>query len=318
MDAKDKRILEALMLNARISLTQLAKKAGVSREVASYRLKNLLKEIILGFYPVINYSALGFRRYGYFIQLKGINTKKEDEFMEYLNNHEYVSYFGPVIGRWNVVLDIIARDEKHLKIISDEIIEKFNPHVESYLITGIGSEEEIYPTKIIGTVEKYSKKKTIAGKYVVDELDKKILRLLSKNARIEYQELSTKLKVAANTIKYRIKNLEKTSIIEGYALSVEYTKLGLEMYTLQFKLTSSKDEKLISYLRSHKNIWFYYKYLGQETWDIGIGIIVKNHDELRSVMIELKNNFGELIKIHDMYLVTHIIKDNIAPEGVFK
>jgi DNA-binding Lrp family transcriptional regulator len=318
MDVKDKRILEALMLNARISLTQLAKKTGISREVATYRLKNLQKEIVLGYYSVINYNALGFKRYGYFIQLKGINTKKEDEFMEYLNNHEYVSYFGPVIGRWNVVLDIIARDEKHLKIISDEIIEKFDPHVESYLITGIGSEEEIYPTKIIGTIEKYSKKKTIIGKYLVDELDKKILRLLSKNARIEYQELSAKLKVAANTIKYRIKNLEKTGVIEGYAISVDYTKLGLEMYTLQFKLNSSRDEKLIAYLRTHKNIWFYYKYLGQENWDIGVGVVVKNHDELRSIMIELKNNFGELIKIHDMYLVTHIIKDNIAPEGIFK
>lgn len=318
MDVKDKRILEALMLNSRIPISQLAKKTGISREVATYRLKNLQKEIILGFYPLINYNALGFKRYGYFIQLKGIIATKEEEFMKYLNNHEYVSYFGPVIGRWNVVLDVIARDEKHLKIISNEIIEKFNPHVESYLITGIGSEEEIYPTKILGTVEKYSKKKTIVGKYVVDELDKKILRLLSKNARIEYQELSTKLKVAANTIKYRIKNLEKTGIIEGYAISVDYTKLGLEMYTLQFKLNSSRDEKLIAYLRSNKNIWFYYKYLGQETWDIGIGIIVKNHNELRSIMIELKNNFGELIKIHDMFLVTHIIKDNIAPDGIFK
>lgn len=318
MDVKDKRILETLMLNARISLTQLAKKTGVSREVATYRLKKLQKEIILGYYPVINYETIGFKRYGYFIQLKGISATKEEEFMEYLNNHEFVSYFGPVIGRWNVVLDIIARDEKHLKSISDEIIERFNPHVESYLITGIGSEEEIYPTKIVGAKEKYIKKKIIAIKYSVDELDKKILRLLSKNARIEYQELSTKLKVAANTIKYRIKNLEKQGVIDGYAISVDYTKLGLQMYTLQFKLTSSKDEKLIAYLRTHKNIWFYYKYLGQENWDIGVGVVVKNHDELRSIMIELKNNFGEILKIHDIYLVTHIIKDNIAPVGVFQ
>src|SRR3989338_6924401 len=274
MDAKDKKILQALMLNSRISMTQLAKKAGISREVAVYRLRNLKKDIVLGFYAIINYTALGFKRYGYFIQLKGISARKEQEFMEYLDSHEFVSYFGPVIGRWNVVLDVIAKDEAHLKAISDEITERIKPYLESYLITGIGAEEEIYPTKILGSIGRYLRK-TSYEQYSFDKLDKGILKLLSKDARMEYSELSLKLKSSANTIKYRIRNMEKRGVIEGYALSVDYTKLGLQMYTLQFKLSSSDDERFIAYLRSHKDIWFYYKYLGQENWDIRIIFFIK-------------------------------------------
>jgi hypothetical protein len=60
----------------------------------------------------------------------------------------------------------------------------------------------------------------------------------------------------------------------------------------------------------------YYKHLGQENWDLDIGILVKDAMELREFMIEVRNSF-ETLKIHDMYLVTHIIKDNIAPEGIF-
>ena len=318
MDSRDSRIVELLMSNSRTPITQLAKKAKVSREVANYRIKNLEKTgIIMGYYPVINYSALGFKRYGYFIQLKGISAKEEERFMEYLNNHEFVSYFGPVIGRWNVAFDIIAHDEEHLTQIHAGIISETKQYLDTYLISGIGGSEEIYSTKIIGKSNFQKKKKKITKKYEIDELDKKILHLMSKNARIEYHELSQKLKVAANTIKYRIKNMEKSGIIEDYALSIDYTKLGLQMHTIQFKI-SGDDNKLISYLRSNKHIWFYYKYLGQETWDMAIGVFVKNPTELRNVLIELKDNFGELIKIHDMFLVTHIIKDNIAPAGIFK
>jgi hypothetical protein len=35
-------------------------------------------------------------------------------------------------------------------------------------------------------------------------------------------------------------------------------------------------------------------------------------------MIELKDSFGELIKINDMYLIVEETKADIAPEGVFK
>ena len=40
--------------------------------------------------------------------------------------------------------------------------------------------------------------------------------------------------------------------------------------------------------------------------------------QLRKIILELKKNFGELIKIHDMYVVGEVIKDNIAPKGMFE
>ena len=51
LDLKDKKILFALDFDARMSLTQLGKKVGVSKQVAKYRIENLAKRgIIKGFY----------------------------------------------------------------------------------------------------------------------------------------------------------------------------------------------------------------------------------------------------------------------------
>ena len=62
---------------------------------------------------------------------------------------------------------------------------------------------------------------------------------------------------------------------------------------------------------------FYYTHLGQENWDMDIGVIVKSSEELRNFIIEIKNSFGELIKIHDMYLILEETKADITPVGVF-
>ena len=44
MDKKDKKLLAELMINSRTPINQLAKKVGISREVATYRLNKLIKD----------------------------------------------------------------------------------------------------------------------------------------------------------------------------------------------------------------------------------------------------------------------------------
>ena len=93
MDEKDKKILTELTLNSRIPINRLAKKAGISREVAIYRLNKLIKEkIILEFYTIIDTEALGFSRYGCLIQLKGMSEEQEKKFIDYLVGHDFISY----------------------------------------------------------------------------------------------------------------------------------------------------------------------------------------------------------------------------------
>ncbi|MGV8141923.1 MAG: Lrp/AsnC family transcriptional regulator [Candidatus Woesearchaeota archaeon] len=318
LDVKDKKILEELLINSRIPFSILSKKVGLSREVTAYRLKKLQKDIITGFFTQINLEALGFYRYGVLMQLKGINSLEEKKFLEYLKNQEYVTYLSPLIGKWNLAFDIIAKTEEHLKEIINRLTQKVKIHLESYVITRSGIDMESYPTKYFGKTHQHPTKKYIKTKYVIDDTDKNILKILATDSRVEYRELSSKLKFAANTIKYRIKNLEKHNIIRGYSISIDYRRLGYEFYNIQLKLHNVLDDKFLSYIKNHPIVMFYYKHLGQENWDMDIGVIVKSSLEFRNFMIELKDNFPEIIKINDMYLIVEETKADIAPEGVFK
>ncbi|MCC7571567.1 AsnC family transcriptional regulator [Candidatus Micrarchaeota archaeon] len=315
MDKKDKQILGELFVNSRISLNKLAKKVGVSREVANYRINKLKKEIIKEFTTQVNIKKLKFIKYVCFMRFRGITTKEEENIICYLKDHDSIMYLSPIIGKWNVSFDIIARDEKELQTKMMEITSKCSDYIDTYSIIGTGIEEGNFLTKFVGTAQK-AKPKKIEKPYKVDETDKKILKLLSKNARLSYVEMAKKLKITPNSIKYRVKNLEKSGIITGYSIAIDFKKLGFELYNIQLRSHES-DQKLTAFLKHHPQVIYYYKYLGHENWDIDMGLIIENPLSLRKFIIDLRKNFGRTTEIHDIYIIANIIKENF-PETLWK
>ncbi|MBI2143762.1 AsnC family transcriptional regulator, partial [Candidatus Woesearchaeota archaeon] len=60
MDAKDRKILSELDMDARQPLSAIAKKVGLSREVVNYRIRQLeRRNIVKGYYTVLDTAKLG-------------------------------------------------------------------------------------------------------------------------------------------------------------------------------------------------------------------------------------------------------------------
>ena len=248
--------------------------------------------------------------------LKNISLKREREFLDYLKEHPFVNYLSPIIGKWNLAFDILAKNRDHLYAIIKEITSNIQGYIESYIITSTGAEQETFPTKILN-INKEIQSQKMYKKQKLDQTDSEVLNLLSKNSRIEYKEISEKLKITPNTIRYRIKNLEN-SMIRNYTISIDIRKLGYEWQNIQLKVIGSKEDLLKQFLRQHKKVIYFYRYLGNENWDLDIGVIVKNPLELREFILELREKFGGIIKIYDIYIIIEELKGNYAPEGIFK
>ena len=60
----------------------------------------------------------------------------------------------------------------------------------------------------------------------LDELDRKILDLLTQNARYSYSELGERLGVSRVAIKNRMDALEQRGVIEGYTVIVNPQRTG--------------------------------------------------------------------------------------------
>ena len=65
--------------------------------------------------------------------------------------------------------------------------------------------------------------------YILDEVDRKIIEVLMKDAKKPYTEVAKKAFVSGGTVHVRMRKLEESGIVEGNTLKVNYTKLGFDI-----------------------------------------------------------------------------------------
>jgi DNA-binding Lrp family transcriptional regulator len=77
MDEIDLKIVQTLMKDARLSITELASKAGISRPTAMKRLSRLIDQETIGLNTGININKLGFRIGCVGLEVKGAESRNK-------------------------------------------------------------------------------------------------------------------------------------------------------------------------------------------------------------------------------------------------
>ncbi|MEQ9467072.1 MAG: Lrp/AsnC ligand binding domain-containing protein [Ekhidna sp.] len=65
--------------------------------------------------------------------------------------------------------------------------------------------------------------------YEIDNVDLKILNILSEDAKTPYTEVAKKVFVSGGTVHVRMKKLEEMGIVKGTTLKIDYSKLGYDI-----------------------------------------------------------------------------------------
>jgi Lrp/AsnC family leucine-responsive transcriptional regulator len=147
-----------------------------------------------------------------------------------------------------------------------------------------------------------------------DEIDKNIIKQLKDNARLTNLEVGEKLKLARNTIKYRIKKLEENGVIQGYKLFYHPQQIGYQSYKLLISMNnlSQKQEKqFFSFAQQNKNIIFAHKNLGK--WNYEFEIEIEDMIKLQEIIIKLRVRFRENIIDYALFPILHDYKINLFP-----
>ncbi len=318
LDAFDKKILEVLIENSREQVSTIAKKVRLRRENVNYRINRLMKEnLIKGPITFFNEEKLELSRYVLFLELINLQEDSEKKILDYLKQTEYVSWIGINAGKWSLIFDVIIKEKDNLDRFLNRFLNKFYRFVGDYIVLN-SKEVGYYPEKMLGLKSnRQTPKKTENVKF--DKIDIRILSILNESAWSNYVKIAEKIRLTPNAINSRIRNLERKGIIIKYTISLDWKKLGWELYSLQLKIIKFKNDinnKLISYFKQHNRVLFYYKYLGGG-WDYDIGIIVKDSEELREYINEFRAYFSDFVKISDASAILREVTGYKMPSGVF-
>lgn len=65
--------------------------------------------------------------------------------------------------------------------------------------------------------------------YDIDNVDLKILALLTEDAKMPYTEVAKKVFVSGGTVHVRMRKMEEMGIVQGTTLKMDYSKLGYDI-----------------------------------------------------------------------------------------
>tara|TARA_B100001971_G_C18075998_1_gene475696 strand:+ start:327 stop:773 length:447 start_codon:yes stop_codon:yes gene_type:complete len=77
----------------------------------------------------------------------------------------------------------------------------------------------------------------------IDEIDRKILKEYSKDARLSFREIANRINVAVGTVLSRTKKMEKDGVIQDYTVLLNNDKLGYPLTAIT-EVTVSKGKLL--------------------------------------------------------------------------
>lgn len=296
LDLKDRKLLCELDKNSRQSSTQISKRIKLNKNTTNFRTNRLIKEkYILGFYPSIDISKLGY--FAFRIYFKFINTTpaNEKEILSKLKTNKLVGVVAELDAIYDVMFMVIVKDIYEFDNFWQSFKEKYRKYFwkeKINVITKIIHLKRHYllKNKILSTAEIVGGEK----KEKFDEKDIKILSLLSKNCRIPILTISDKLKIPPKTIAFRIKQLEKKGIIQGYRVNLNLTKLGYSYYKINFRFRKNpKIEELIKYAKYNPNIIFVNFTISD--YDFEIDVEIENKEKLINLINKIKTKFKQVM-----------------------
>lgn len=315
LDLTDRKILYELDLNCKHNNSQIAKKLKISKDIVNYRIKKLEEQgIIEGYRAIIDLSKLGYLTFRVYLKLQDTSKEIETEIINFLKEQKEVWWIGKVVGKINLVFAFWTKSRKIFYGFWIEFLKKFRRYIQAEQISTFIEYIHYRRSYLLDLKKDATKPEIISSDQEIkhDSKDLEILSILAKNARISLLEISTKLNLTPMAVKYRIKNLEKRSIVQGYRALINFSKLDYEYYKVDMYLEDvSKIKQIEFFCHEHPNIIYLDRTIG--AGDIEFDLEVKNLKHFMEIMEQIKEKFKGVIRNFEYFSVLKIYKTLYFP-----
>ena len=294
------KILKAIVVDPRASISDIAKRCKMSRELASYHIKKLEKSnIILGYSVHLQPSALGLIGGVLFISLK---KNRHEEFIELVKKSPEMCWACEHVGPYHFGSSIYAKS-------SDELAEKVNKILSIFSHDVIDSlflmhhSTILFQSKFVGV---NAPSKMMQGSISTDDMS--LVRELVNNSRNSIVQIATNLKLSAPTVVKRISGLVSKHLQPIVLLNQK--EMGFQLYSIFFQSVGADASKLLEACRTHPQIYFACQYIESDYFEIGV--FVGENQSPRNAVIDLQTQFPALRVRFIQYIEKEIKPDLLS------
>ena len=319
LNTKDRRILHEISKNGRFSISTIAKQVGLSRDIVSYRLNNMIKsKLVPGFTLFVNTNRLGLTKHVIYIKLQHLGKEEEKMLVDKFIQEEDIVWVASCSGNWDLGLLTLSKNLTHFNGIFNKIIGICGNNLKEYTIeTEIEDKYLGLGFLIEGIKEDNERKKYVRDAFIkelsnpaptndlkIDSVDIKLLNLLMQNSRMSMADICTKLNLSAPAVENRIKKLINEGVIYGFMAQVSSQMLGLQWHWILLRtknLTEEKERQLNAYLKKNNYVAWIVKTIGK--WNFQLSVFAKDAIHFRDILSDLRKEFSDVIVDYDSIMI---------------
>jgi Lrp/AsnC family transcriptional regulator for asnA, asnC and gidA len=143
------------------------------------------------------------------------------------------------------------------------------------------------------------------GAVELDELDKRILKLLQKDARRSFAEIGRSIDIAETTVRFRVNRLVESGVITRFAALLDPEKVGLTVGgAILFKIDPSHLDEACKELAAFEETQYLFRSTGE--YDVVSMIFARDMEHLNDLVKRAKMIVG--VKDARLSVTTKMLK----------
>jgi DNA-binding Lrp family transcriptional regulator len=317
LDAKDRKLLAALDYRARDTLTALAKTVGTSKQSVDYKLKRLEKlGVIQGYYPIVDSFKLGYLYCRLILSLSGATPGILKRMVVSLRKEKRLFWLLQMQGRYDLFIAFWVKDIEEFRHTIGKFLNAYGGYVRHRnedVVTALYHLQQSYffPHSRRRSYDLRMSDKRLS----LDGTDRRMLSLLSLNARTPLVSLSQKLGITAVAVARRIRKLETNGVITGYRPIIDHAALGYGYYKIFLNLSIASDRNMHdvkAYLSQQPLVLYIIDGIGL-LGDIDFEMVAKSPLELNAFMNGLREAFPGIIADYEAMQFPEVLQVKYHP-----
>lgn len=299
IDKTDRHILEELSIDSRALLTKLAKKIRTSKQTLQYRMQRMEKDGVVNAYiTYVDWSRIGYMRREMLVKHAPMGESLYKGIIETCMRQGGV-HITRCDGEWNMLVGYLGASNKELYEKANEIRRAFGSHmietraatlVDVYVKSMQKYDNENESGEVVGVLGAAEKR------YALDDKDRLVLGALAVNARAPYAQIAEMTGLAPETVRFRIKRLEKEKVIVSYGVSINPELDGFNHFMILVRLSDPQNErieKFIKYLLAIPKVRRVARVIS--TVDLIYEARFSDERELRETKARIERDYGDMI-----------------------
>jgi DNA-binding Lrp family transcriptional regulator len=292
---KEKAVIYAVQLQAESPVSRIRKITGYRDHTIRYFMQRALEHGVMRRRCFINLNVLGYTQYQIYFSLSSKEKGSRAGVIQTLIGSERVSWLGELGGEYQYGVNLCAKSIGQVWEFLDQLSARFGSiFFEKVLALRISL--SYFGNKYLSTKKRPVKSLSygVAQQTVaLDEVDHKILCLLTRGGYDSWRHMARMLAMPQTTLDYRLKKLQQSGVVVGHYYEVPPSKIGMQSFILLVCVKGISREfkdAFYKFCEAHINVVVLIHSIG--SWDFEVVVDVEEAQRITVVTQEIYDRFG--------------------------